>query len=141
MLTVLLMEYRDDVFARLAADFATRGIQTIRAKNGAQAIQQYVRRLSDVLIVNADHPHESAWLLTAKLHLTHPTARIWAYKRRLSDRDTATAGFLGVDELIEHDSDLRCLATEILDRLIGLPAHASRLSDQGRGTATDQAVA
>lgn len=141
MPTVLMMEHRDDVLCRLTADLAARGVRPTRATNAAQAIRQYVHRPTDVLIVNADHPHESAWLLAAKLHLTHPTARIWVYKRRLSDHDTATAGFLRIDELIEHENDLRCLAMEILDRLVRLPGHASRLSDRGDRTATDQAGA
>lgn len=141
MPTVLLVEYRDDVFARLAADFATRGVQIMRAKNGGQAIQQYVRRPSDVLVVNGDHPHESAWLLAAKLHLTHPRARIWVYKRRLSTCDVATANFLKIDGLIDYDSNLCRLAAKILDRLLRLLTRETPWPNGEHSTDGDQAVA
>lgn len=141
MPTVLLVEYRDDVFARLAADLAARGIRAMRAVDGTQAIRRYVRRPTDLLIVNADQPDQSAWLLTAKLHLTHPTARIWVYKRRLSTSDVATANFLQIDGLIDYESDLCRLAATILDSLLRLPTHETPKPNGEHGTDADQAVA
>lgn len=127
--SVVLLEYREDVLIRLTADLAARGVRVTQATNATQAIRQYVVRPTDVLIVNADCPHESAWLLASKLHLTHPTARIWIYKHRLSDSDMETASFIGIDELIEYENDMICLATKLLDRLVELPTHANRTTD------------
>jgi response regulator RpfG family c-di-GMP phosphodiesterase len=87
MITVLMVEQRDEVAARLSADLAGAGFRAVRARSSKKAIAYYVRRPNDVLMVNGDHPDESAWLLAAKLHLTHPTARIWVYMRRLSACD------------------------------------------------------
>lgn len=113
--TVLSVEKRDEVFAGLANGLSMAGLWTVQARNGTDAIRQYVRQPTALLVVNADHPAESAWLLVAKLHLTHPAARLWAYKRRLSPPDVSAAKFLNVDELIEYRDDLSRLTQEILD--------------------------
>ena len=105
-MTVLLVEDRDEVFAGLANCLSMVGLRAVQAKTGTDAIRRYVRQPPALLMVNADHPAESAWLLVAKLHLTHPAARFWAYKRRLSPPDVSAAKFLHVDELIEYRGDL-----------------------------------
>ena len=139
MPTALLMEHRDDVFSMLSASFVARGIRHIRVTSAFQAIRQYVRRPTDVLIVNGDQPNENAWLLAAKLHLTHPKARIWVYKRRLSACDVATANFLKINELIAYEGSFGRLAAEFLEHLVKLPVDGRKWSDKGPGT--DQAVA
>ena len=139
MPTVLLLEHRDDVHSLLSAGLAAGGIQTIRATNSAQAIRQYVGRPTDVLIVNGDQPNESAWLLAAKLHLTHLAARIWVYKRRISACDVAAANFLTIDGLVDYDGSVCRLAAVLHARRAKLPGQARRLSDKGHGP--DQAVA
>lgn len=114
---VVLVEHRDDVFDQLKCCFATAGFRVTRAWNSAQAIQSYVRESADLLVVNADQTAETAWLLAAKLRLTHPAARIWVYIRRPSRFDLAAANRLAVEELIELGPAAVDLPTQILDRL------------------------
>ncbi len=115
--TVLLVEHRDEVIARLAADLAAAGFCVVPAKNSTEAIKRYLRHPTDLLLINADHPAESAWLLAAKLHLTHPTARLWVYMCRPSTYDVTAANFLMIDELIEYGGSICRLTAGILDRL------------------------
>ena len=139
--TVLLVEPQDDLFYPLSSDLSALGIRIIRAMDAAQAISLYVRRPTDVLIVNADQPNESAWLLAAKLHLTHPTARLWGYKCQSSAHDVAVAKLLNIDELISYQGSPCRLLEEILDRLVRLTEHVQRASEDGDTTDPDQAAA
>ena len=118
---VVLVEHRDDVFDRLKCCFTTAGFRVTRAWNSAPAIKSYVRESADLLVVNADQTAETAWLLAAKLRLTHPAARIWVYIRRPSRFDLAAANLLAIEELIELSPEAAGLQTQVLDRL-GLSA-------------------
>ena len=115
--TVLLVESRDDVFSCLAAVFVTAGLRVARAKSPTEAIRRYVRNPAGLLVVNADQPNQSAWLLAAKLRLTHPVACIWVYSRHPSTSDVGVANFLMIDELIDFEGDLSCLTDEVFHRL------------------------
>ncbi len=117
VLTVLLVEHRDEVFRRLAADIAAAGFLVVRAENSTDAIARYVRHPSDLLMVSGDRTSESAWLLIAKLHLTHSLARVWVYMRRLSTSDRTAANLLLVEELIEYGASMSRLSDEITGRL------------------------
>lgn len=121
--TILLVEYRDEVFARLADDLTTMGMWVERACSTAEAFRWIVGRSPDLVIVNADMPNGGGWLLAAKLRLSRPTARIWLYapRPRSFEYDHALARFLGVAELIHYQGDLFLLAEEIRRRLTRLP--------------------
>jgi len=139
--TILLVEPRDEVFARLASDLAAAGIRAARATGATEAIRRYVHRPTDLLLVHADQPGESAWLLAAKLHLTHPRARIWVYASRMSSFAVAAANCLMVEELIEYRHDASRLVAEILDRL-EVSAHGPALfsNDGGRTSGAPSAA-
>jgi len=130
--TILLVEHRDEVSARLATDLAAAGMQTVQAKTTTGGLRRYVREPTVLLVINADQPGESAWLLAAKLHLTHPAARIWVYMHRPSTFDVEAANSLTVDELIEYQGDLSRLSDEILARFEPA-ARSSALPGQGAG--------
>ncbi len=110
---VLLVEYRDEVFARLECDLAAMGVWVERASNAAEASQRFAHCPPDLMIVNVDMPDESGWLLAGKLRLVRPTARVWLYSPRSSGFDHGLAHFLGVSQLIHYEGDLLCLAEEI----------------------------
>jgi len=120
--TVLLVEYRDEVFARLADDLAATGMWVERACNTAEAFRWIAGRSPDLVIANLHMPNNSGWLLAAKLRLFQPTARIWLYapQPRSFEYDYALARFLGVAELIHYQGDLFRLAEEVNRRFIRL---------------------
>ena len=139
--TVLLVESRDDVFNRLAAVFVTAGLRVARAKSSSEAIRRYVRNPACLLVVNADQPDQSAWLLAAKLRLTHPVACIWVYSRHPSTSDVEVANFLMIDELIDYKDDVSCLVDEVLHRLFDSTVHeAQPIGDPGRLREVRQSV-
>lgn len=118
--TVLLVDHRDEAFARLAGDFAAMGIWVERACSAAEVFRRIASCSSNLMIVNADMPNESGWLLAGKLRVVWPTARLWLYAPRpfwSSEYDQGLAHFLGVAELIHYEGDLFLLAKEIRSRL------------------------
>ncbi|MGO8688828.1 MAG: response regulator [Thermoguttaceae bacterium] len=116
-LTILLVEHRDEVFARIASDLAAGGILVQRVSRGAEASRIFARSAVDLVLVNAELPDESGWLLSKKLRMLDAEACIWIYTPRASAADVSMANFVMADELIEYHGDLWRLAGEIADRL------------------------
>lgn len=114
---VLLVEHRDEVFARLAADLASIPLQVARALNASAASRRFARNPSDLMIANVDLPDESGWLLACKTRLVFPTARIWLYTAHPSALDRNRARYLGVARLIHYGGDLLRLGGKVLNRL------------------------
>ncbi len=114
---VVLVEQCDETFGHVAECFAIAGFRVARARNSVQAITSQVRESADLLVINADRTMETAWLLAAKLRLTHPEARIWVYIRRPSTFDIDAANLLEIEELIEHGGKAPDLQMQVLDRL------------------------
>jgi DNA-binding NarL/FixJ family response regulator len=123
---VLLAEHRDEVFARLAADLAQAGLRVIRATTAQEAVERHRSHRPILAIVNRDLPHESGWLLVAKLHLAASAVRVWVYQPTRSPADVAMARFFGVDALVDYGGRLFCLSDAILDCLAGRSTSPSR---------------
>jgi len=118
---VLLVEHRDEVFARLADDLAAAGLHVIRATTALEAFYHAVGREPRLLIANRDLPGQSAWLLAARLRYIAPAIRIWIYQPWKSALSVAMGNMLGVDALLQYGGDLFRLSDAILDSLAGCP--------------------
>lgn len=114
---VLLVEYRDEVFARLSTDLGEAGLQVERVCTGHGVRRRFARHRPELVIANMDTPDESGWLMVSKLRLEAPATRIWLYAPRCpSPADQHFARFLAV-ELVQYSGDLFFLAAEILRRI------------------------
>lgn len=116
--SVLVIEHRDEVFARIQADLAAWGIRVERATSAEEARRHSYRRPTGLILVHADLPDETGWLFACKLRLGRPAARIWVYTPRRTAKELVLAEFIGVEETIAYGGDLLRLAAEILDRLV-----------------------
>jgi response regulator RpfG family c-di-GMP phosphodiesterase len=119
---VLLVEYRDEVFARLAADLMAAGLQVERAVCAASAAKAHVRSPAELVVVNVDLPDGSGWLLTAKLRLMSAAPQIWLYAPWPLPDAVAMAEYVGADGLIRYEGDLCRLSAAIVSRVSVLPA-------------------
>jgi CheY-like chemotaxis protein len=119
---ILLVEYRDEVFARLAADLTDVGLRVERAVCMASALKAHVRLPADLLLVNVDLPDGSGWLLSAKLRRVSITPHIWLYTPWPLPDAVAMAEYVGADGLIAYDGDLCRLSAGIVSRVSVLPA-------------------
>lgn len=116
--SVLLVEYRDEVFVRLSADLAEAGLLVERVCTGHGVRRHFARHRPALVIANMDTPDESGWLLASKLRLGSPATRIWLYAPRSpSPADQHFARFLAV-ELVHYPGDLISLAANILCRVL-----------------------
>ena len=115
--SVLLVEPRDEIFARLAGELEGRGLCVFRATSAAGASRSYARRPVDLLLVPPALPDESGWLFLSKLRLTDPAAKVWVYTAHVSPAEVDLANFVRADELIDYGGALWRLTEEVLDRL------------------------
>lgn len=140
MPTVLVVEYRDEVYHRLEADLQCAGFRVARAYCASEGIIQYLMFRPDLVIANVDLPDQSGWLLAAKLCVTEPQPHIWLYKSDANRADAAKAGFLGAEELLAYrtvqdlsNAVFACLAGEATSLTVGVNAHSRSPLDASAG--------
>jgi hypothetical protein len=119
-----LIEFRDEVYARLAADFELSGFVVTRATTASEAIGLYAQTRHSLVVANLDLPDQSGWLLVGKLHFIEAGVLIWLYKPHKTASDISMAKNLHLDELLDYGGDLLDLSDAILDLLAGRPLHA-----------------
>ena len=111
----MLVEHRDEVFARLATDIAEFGIRVLRAKSAIEAMKLYDKHSPTLIVGNVELPDQSGWLMTAKLRLFDRGICIWLYHRQSSSYGQEIAAFLGVDALLPYQGDLLSLSEQVID--------------------------
>ena len=126
---MLIVEFRDLVFNRLAADFSLVGIRVVRARCGFEAMVQFKMIRPQIVIANVDTPGQTGWLLAAKIRLVEPSPHVWLYKPKRTATDVTMANFVGVEELLDYGNDLDTLSDAVLDCLAGKSSAARRCED------------
>lgn len=117
---VLLVEPRDEVFARLAADLAEAGLVIARAATPRQTLKRSALDSPVLVIVGLHDP--IGWQLVSKLRFLEPATPIWTYATRRSPADITVANGLGVEALLHYGGDLWQLSVLLLDCLAGRSA-------------------
>jgi len=117
--TVLIVEYRDAVFERLASAFRQIGMRVSRAMCGFEAMGQYIRTRPNLVVANVDMPGQSGWLLTAKLRIVESTPHVWLYTSRKTAKNMSMAKFVRAEELLEYGSNLSVLSDAVFSCLAG----------------------
>lgn len=113
-LSVLLVEHRGEVYSRLAADLEEVGHRVRRASCVEEAARLYARSCYDLLIINADLPDASGWLLASELQLIYQNICIWLYTPNLSSVELAQEELVSIDRLILYGGDLWSLSKQIM---------------------------
>jgi len=121
---VLIVEFRDTVFNRLAAHFRLAGIQVARARCGFEVMVQFMMTRPQLVVANVDMRGQSGWLLAAKIRLVEPSPHVWLYKPKRTATDVAMANFVQAEELLEYGNDLDTLSDAVLGCLAGKSAAA-----------------
>lgn len=118
---MLIVEFRDAVFNRLAAHFRLAGIQVARARCGFEVMVQIMMIRPQLVVANVDMRGQSGWLLAAKIRLVEPSPPVWLYKPKKTATDVAMANFVQAEELLEYGNDLERLSGAVLGCLAGKP--------------------
>ncbi len=112
---VVLVECRDEAFARLATDMAACGFRVIRATSSREALKHCVRYRPALVVISATRPNREGWLLAAKLRFVDPLTQVWLYQTGFTSYDRGMAEFLRVDTLIDDRGDLLGLSERLVD--------------------------
>lgn len=113
--TVIIVEYRDEVYARLAADIARFEVDIIRTES-VESTRLLVSRCDSALVIaNRDLPEHSGWLLAEKVRRM-PHVELWMYLPCASKYASVLAEVQQVSELIEYRGDLFMLSDLLLNR-------------------------
>lgn len=113
-LSVLLIEHRDEVFARLECDLRRLGCRLYRASRAEDVLQIHVNTTIDLTVSNHALPDASVWLSVVKLQMFDRTARIWLYTDRRTIHDRNWAALLGIEKVVPYTGDLFGLSERIV---------------------------
>ncbi len=134
--TAILVEHRDEVFARIATDMAESGMRVVRAKSAAEALELFPRFEPTLVVANINLPDQNGWLLARKLSLFDRRLRVWLYQPFVTTRDEEMAKCAPVDEWLVYLGDLLGLSESIIAL-----ASNRRKPDCNSERSTDQAAA
>ena len=110
----LLVEHRDEVFARIAADMAHCGMRVIRACSAIEALKLFGANEPTMVVANVDLPDQNGWMLAGKVRFIDSGVRIWVYQPHSEPGDDGMAEWLEVDELLDYGGDLLGLSETIV---------------------------
>lgn len=114
---VLIVEFRDEVFAALKSLLEENRCQVGRAVSGRDVATEVKRFAPDLVLVNEGMPGESGWLITCKLRLVQFHAPVWLYAGRKPRPHADWKELCGVDEVLAYGGVLRRLDARIRERL------------------------
>lgn len=112
-LRVLVVEFRDEVYAGLRALLDEHGFEVQRAESGSTVAHTFNHFVPDLILLNEDMPDESGWLITCKLRLTRHRQPVWLYTDRQPRFKADWKEHYGIDELIEYGGVLTRLVQRV----------------------------
>ncbi len=118
--TALLVEHRDEVFARIATDMAESRMRVVRAKSVAEALELCHQYEPTLVVANINMPDTSGWLLARRLGLCDRRIHVWLYQGRSTDRDIVMAKYVHVEERLVYNGDLLGLSRSIVRLMANL---------------------
>lgn len=131
---VLLVEHRDEVFARIRADLVEIGLRVVRADSAAAALKQYAACQPQLVIASGVLPDQSSWLLPGMLRFVNQHVKIWIYQPCSSTQDVSTGTYWQVDQMLDYGGDLLGLSDTILGLMLDQRAMFEESVDRERST-------
>ena len=114
---VLVVEFRDEVYAGLKAVLEEHGCHVARAEFGATVAGTLIRFSPDLVLVNESMPDESGWLVACKLRLMRHRQPVWLYAVRRPEPIAVWKEFSGVSRLIDYGGILSRLLQHVRQHL------------------------
>jgi CheY-like chemotaxis protein len=121
---ILLADDDDEVLAALSSVLTSEGYEVIVAKNGREAIEQFLERHIDVALLDLNMPVKGGWEAFERLTTIHPLLQVIVITARPDQYPLAIAA--GVAALMEKPLDLPLLL-QTIDELLVEPVE-NRLS-------------
>jgi len=114
---VLIVEFRDEVFASLKALFEDFGVRVDRVEHEAEVSRSVSRSRPDLVLISGSMPEESAWLISAKIHMQLPECKTWLYMPRVPHGSTHWQKFAESAAVIEDGGVMSTLLDKLRCRL------------------------
>jgi CheY-like chemotaxis protein len=121
---ILLADDDDEVLAALSSVLTSEGYEVIVAKNGREAIEQFLEQHIDVALLDLNMPVKGGWEAFERLTTIHPLLQVIVITARPDQYPLAIAA--GVAALMEKPLDLPLLL-QTIDELLVEPVE-NRLS-------------
>ena len=115
--TVIVVEFRDEVYAAIAEFSKQNGLVTCQAKNATELASKVVRHKAELVLVNGTQPDESAWLTSAKLKIVDASRAVWIYAPERPNALDTWLSMAGIDDIIVYE-DAIPLLIEHLERRV-----------------------
>ncbi len=116
--SVVIADFRDEVYASLASLLKQLGLDIYRAENATELATQVVRNNPDLVLLSATQPDESSWLTSAKLRLVDSTRPVWIYAPKPASALDQWLSMAGIDEVIVYGGVLNTLVDSLRDRIL-----------------------
>lgn len=137
--TALLLEHRDEVFARIATDVAEAGMRVVRATAATEALTLCGGYKPTLVVANIGLPEQNGWLLAGKLRSADKRVCVWLYQPETTSYDEDMAEYLRVDQLLDYEGDLLGLSETIIELMAS--RHRPLEAERSVGTTEELAAA
>lgn len=120
--TVIVVEFRDEVFASIVLLLRRYRIVAYRARSTSELAGVMVRHQAELVMLNATQPDESAWLTAAKLRIIDAYRSVWVYTPGRPNALDEWLSMVGTDDVIVYGGVLQSLLDSLQIRLSFLQA-------------------
>lgn len=120
--SVVLLEFRDEVYASVACLLEQLDLIAYRAENSTELARQVVRNNPDLVLLNGNQPDESAWLTCAKLRIIDSSRPVWIYAPKSASAIDQWLSMTSIDEVVVYGG--------VLDILLGALLTCPRVGNQ-----------
>lgn len=138
---VLVVEFRDEVYAGIKSVLEDHDCHVARAEFGAAVAGTLIRFSPNLVLVNESMPDESGWLVAAKLQVMRFQQPVWLYAVRRPHPLAAWAEFSGVSRVIDYGGVLFRLLDHVRQHLAQWMRSLDSDPDYGKSPVASAVVA
>ena len=115
--SVVIVEFRDEIYASVAGLLRQFGFITERVNSAADLAKKLNRNSPHLVLLSATQPDESAWLTCAKLRILDTSLMVWMYAPKAPSDLDQWASMSGINDVIVYGGVLQRLLDLLQDRL------------------------
>ncbi len=130
---VLIVEFRDEIYASLRHVLEDEGLSVSRAEKASEVAAKSSGTSQDLVLINEAMPDESGWLISSKLHLSNTRRRLWVYTAKRLYCLKEWQKLAGVEHVF-------CYGGDLLQLVLGLRARINQPSKIQQVSTTQNTV-
>lgn len=111
--TILMIEYRDEIYAAIEGELANNDALLTRVMTAGEAVTGWRQHRPELILINAEMPDESGFLISLKLRMHGFQGGLWLYSACANNSPPGFQQFCQIDHLFNYKGDLRMLTTHL----------------------------